>query len=170
MKSRAYVLAAVAAGSLIATVHSATGGTSRTTKGAATEAAVKAVIDDFFDLARKRDWDGVAGLLADDFEIYTDGAASFGKQAYTDLLKQDDLETQHMELKDLVLRLSPDGQMAWSKYRGVFVTVSHGQRAEVETAETLVFQNGPGGWKIVRAHASIKATGAEGSGGAQGSQ
>src|SRR4029450_10427211 len=124
--------------------------------------AVRAVVDDFFTLAQRRDWDGVSALLADDFEIFTDGAAGFAKAEYSQLLKADDLIVEYMELKDVTLRVSADASMAWVKYRGSFVTTSHGVRQAVDTAETMVFQKEPGGWKIVRAHASIRPAAAAG--------
>jgi ketosteroid isomerase-like protein len=118
--------------------------------------AVQAVIEDFFALAQRRDWDGVADLLAEDFEIYTDGAVGFDKPNYSQLLKDDDLIVERMELRDMTVRVSADGSMAWGKYRGSFVTSSHAGRQAVETAETLILHRESGAWRIARAHASIK--------------
>ena len=117
---------------------------------------VKKVLDQFFDAAKKRDWDAAAEFMATDFELYTDGASTFNKQDYVKVLKQDDMELTHMELRDLETRVSSDGQMAWTKYRGLFKSISNKQQSNVETAETLIFKREAGQWKITRAHVSSK--------------
>ena len=61
--------------------------TSPSTVGADDEARVGALIDRFFGLAEKQDWDSVGELLSEDFEIYFDEASAFSKTAYLDLLK-----------------------------------------------------------------------------------
>jgi ketosteroid isomerase-like protein len=119
-------------------------------------ARVKKILDQFFSKAKKHDWDAVAECMATDFELYTDGASGFNKQAYVKVLKEDDLELSYMELRDMEIRVSSDGQMAWSKYRGLFKSISHNQPSNVETAETLIFKKEGGQWKITRAHVSIK--------------
>ena len=117
---------------------------------------VKNVLDQFFSAAKKRDWDAAADFMATDFELYTDGASNFNKEAYVKVLKADDMELAHMELKDMETRVSSDGQMAWTKYRGLFKSVSNNQESSVETAETLIFKREDGQWKITRAHVSSK--------------
>jgi ketosteroid isomerase-like protein len=119
-------------------------------------ARVRGVIDQFFSAAKRQDWDAAGELMSSDFEIYTDEASFFNKEAYVRLLKEDNLETEFMELRDLDIHVSHDGQMAWCKYRGLFQTTSHGVQSNVETAETLIFKNEGDGWKINRAHASVK--------------
>lgn len=123
---------------------------------AAEAVRVRAALDRFFDASKKGDWDATAELMAPDFELYTDQATGVGKDEYVRVLKQDDLVVEHMELKDVDIRVSGDGQMAWAKYRGLFRSTSQGKPADVETAETLVFTNDGGAWRITRAHASIK--------------
>lgn len=124
----------------------------------ATEAArVREAIDQFFSAAKGRDWDAAAELMSSDFELYTDEAQGVGKDEYVRVLKESDLVVEHMELKDVDIRVSGDGQMAWAKYRGLFLSTSQGQPADVETAETLIFTNERGAWKLARAHASVKA-------------
>lgn len=137
----------------------ATRGSARTSLPdlAAEKARVNEVLDQFFDLARKRDWDGTGKLMSEDFEVYTDGAAVFGKKDYVELMKQDDLEVKDMELKDREVQVSGDGRMAWMRYRGYFNCVTHGKPHVVETAETLVFRKEGQEWKIVQSHASVKA-------------
>lgn len=117
---------------------------------------VKKVVDEFFNTAKKRDWDAAAEIMSADFELYTDGASNFNKQEYVKALKADDLEVAFMELRDMEIRVSSDGQMAWTKYRGLFKTISQNKPSNVETAETLIFKREGEQWKITRAHVSIK--------------
>lgn len=117
---------------------------------------VRKVVDQFFSEAKKRDWDAVAELMSTDFELYTDGASVFSKQAYVKVFKDDDMQLAYMELRDMDIRVSSDGQMAWAKYRGLFKTITHNQPATVETAETLIFKKEADQWKITRAHVSMK--------------
>jgi ketosteroid isomerase-like protein len=117
---------------------------------------VRKVVDQFFSAAKKRDWDAVAEFMSTDFELYTDGASGFDKQAYVKVLKEDDMELAYMELRDMEIRVSSDGQMAWATYRGLFKTTSHNQPSTLETAETLIFKREGNQWKITRAHVSLK--------------
>ena len=128
--------------------------TSPSTVGADDEARVGALIDRFFGLAEKQDWDSVGELLSEDFEIYFDEASAFSKTAYLDLLKGEDLEVLSWRLEGLEIRVAAGRGMAWSKYRGFF---DHGEGHRVETVETLVFRNRGEGWKITHAHASVKS-------------
>jgi ketosteroid isomerase-like protein len=123
---------------------------------AAETTRVKNALDQFFSAAKKRDWDAVAEFISTDFELYTDNASGFNKQAYVKVLKDDDMQLTHMELKDMEIRVSSDGQMAWSKYRGLFKATSRNQPSTVETAETLIFKKEGEQWKIARAHISLK--------------
>jgi ketosteroid isomerase-like protein len=126
-------------------------------RASAEEAKVKAVVEHFFALAEKKDWDAVGDLMADDFQLYTDEATAFGKDEYVKLLKKENLDVHSWKLNDLTIRVSADGQAAWCRYRGLF---SHGKSHNAETVETLVFQSGKAGWKIAHAHASVKDLGA----------
>jgi ketosteroid isomerase-like protein len=121
-------------------------------------ADVRAVLDRFYETARVRRWADLSALLADDFEIYTDGATRYGKREYLALLQADDLETLEMALEDVEVRVSADETMAWAKFRGRFRLSLHGRRQDVRTAETLVFTKARGGWAITRAHASVAET------------
>jgi ketosteroid isomerase-like protein len=125
--------------------------------GDVAEAQVRAVIHRFFTLAEARDWDAIGDLFAADFAIYTDGAAIYGKRDYIALLKQDDLVVESWELRNLEVSVAADGHSAWSRYRGQFRCLSHGERRDVETAETLILRRDGGGWQIVHAHASVKS-------------
>ena len=126
---------------------------------AAAQAEVRRVIDDFFEAAKKQDWDRAAELFAPDFGIYTDDAAGFDKKSYLQLLKEDNIETLAMQLRDMVIHVSADGTMAWSQYRGHFTQAVKGNKSVTETAESLIFEKRGNAWKIVRAHASVKETG-----------
>lgn len=119
-------------------------------------AAVKKVIDQFFNAAKKRDWDAAAEFMAKDFELYTDGASVFNKEAYLKVLKEDDMEVTDIELRDLQINVSSDGQMAWARYRGLFKSKSNNQSSTIETAETLIFKREGEQWKMTRAQASLK--------------
>lgn len=125
--------------------------------GTAVQLEVERTVERFFELSERRDWKGVGALMAPGFEIYTDGAASFPRDEYIELLESDDLVVESWELRDLETSVSPDGRMAWCRYRGRFLMTSQGERHDVETAETLVFERRDGAWKIVQAHASIKS-------------
>ena len=117
---------------------------------------VRKVVDQFFSAAKKRDWDAEAELMSTDFELYTDGASGFNKEAYIKVLKEDDIQLAEMELRDMEIRVSGDGQMAWAKYRGLFKFISNNQPSNMESAETLIFKREGNHWKITRAHVSIK--------------
>jgi ketosteroid isomerase-like protein len=123
---------------------------------AAETVRVRKVVDQLFSAAKKRDWDAAAEFMSTDFELYTDGASGFDKQAYVKVLKEGDMELDHMELRDVEIRVSSDGQMAWGKYRGLFKSTSRNQPSTVETAETLIFKREGEQWKITRAHVSLK--------------
>lgn len=123
---------------------------------AAETVQVRKVLDQFFSAAKKRDWDAVAQLMSTDFELYTDGASAFNKQAYAKVLKDDDMQVTDMELKDMEIRVSSDGQMAWAKYRGLFKSTIHNQPSNMETAETVIFKKEGEQWKITRSHVSLK--------------
>lgn len=123
---------------------------------AALQAQVRRTIDDFFEAARRQDWNRAADLFSSDFGIYTDDAAGFDKKAYLQLLTEDNIETLQMQLRDMVIHVSSDGTMAWAQYRGHFTQAVRGKRSVTETAESLIFERRDSTWKIVRAHASIR--------------
>jgi ketosteroid isomerase-like protein len=125
--------------------------------GAADEQSkVKVALDNFFAAAGKHDWDDVGGMLTEDFEIFTDEATILNKSEYLKVMKQDNLRIAQMQLKDLRIEVSEQGQMAWCRYRGLFHMFAGPESSLVETAETVVFRNENSGWKLVQAHASIK--------------
>lgn len=125
-------------------------------------AEVRRAIDAFYDAARRSDWDAAGDLMAQDFEVYSDGPESYDKAGYVQALKTEDLRLDSMELRDLRIQVARGGDMAWASWRGWFRTVTAGVPSEAETAETQVFRNQDGRWLLVRAHASIKALPAPG--------
>ena len=120
-------------------------------------AEVRRAIDAFYDAARRSDWDAAGALMAEDFEVYSDGPVALGKSAYVQDLRSADLRLDSMELRDVRIRVARGGDMAWASWRGWFRTVTAGVPSEAETAETQVFRNEGGRWLLVRAHASIRA-------------
>ena len=124
--------------------------------GAADEKSkVKLALDNFFAAAVKQDWDKVGGMFAEDFEIFTDEVEILNKYEYIKVLKQQNLLVTQTQLKDLRIEVSEQGQMAWCRYHGFF-HVAGPQSSLVETAETVVFRNENGAWKLVQAHVSSK--------------
>jgi ketosteroid isomerase-like protein len=119
-------------------------------------AEVRRAIDAFYDAARRSDWAAAGELMADDFEVYSDGPVALGKAAYVQDLRSADLRLDSMELRDLRIRVARGGDMAWASWRGWFRTVTAGVPSEAETAETQVFRSEGGRWLLVRAHASIR--------------
>src|SRR3954447_20977004 len=84
---------------LFGTVGSPSTNPRATVDQAAETTRVRKVVDQFFNTAKKRDWDGVAELMSTDFELYTDRASVFDKQAYVKIFKEDDMQLAYMELK-----------------------------------------------------------------------
>jgi ketosteroid isomerase-like protein len=117
---------------------------------------VRAVMTRFFENAKRQDWDAVGELMAPEFEIYTDHAESYGKEAYVKLLKADNLLVTRMELHDDRVVVSGDGTLAWMTYKGYFENIEQGKLTKVETAETMLFRRAAGKWLISRGHASIR--------------
>src|SRR5688500_19093559 len=81
---------------------------------------VRSVMNQFFESAKRQDWDTVGALMAPEFEIYTDQAESYGKAAYVNLLKADNIQVTRMELRDDRVTVSGDGALAWMTYKGYF--------------------------------------------------
>lgn len=120
------------------------------------QSKVKSVLDNFFAAAGKQDWDKVGGMLTEDFEVFTDEVTILNKNEYIKLLKQDNLRVSQMQLKNLRIEVSEQGQVAWCRYHGFFHISAEPQSSLVETAETIVFRNENSDWKIVQAHVSMK--------------
>ncbi len=120
------------------------------------EPKIRKVMDDFFTLAKRQDWDAAARLMAPEFEIYTDNAEVYTKDSYIRLLKSDNLQLTRMELQNDHVTVAADGSLAWMTYRGRFETVERGRPVTTETAETMLFRREADRWLIARGHASIR--------------
>lgn len=121
----------------------------------AAQQEVREVIDAFYAAADKRDWDATGALMADDFVIYVDGGESFGKEEYVTLLKADDIVVESLTLHNMQINVSADQSMAWSRYQAEVVSHSQGERHDVSTLETLVFQREGDRWLIRHAHVAL---------------
>jgi len=119
-------------------------------------AQVRAVMNQFFDSAKKQDWDAVGALMAPEFEMYTDQAETYNKASYIKLLKDDNLKVVKMELHDERVTVSEDGALAWMTYKGYFENMEHGKLNKVETVETMLFRRIGKRWLLARGHASIR--------------
>lgn len=116
---------------------------------------IRAVIDAFFEAADRRDWEATGKLMSEDFVIFIDGGESFGKQEYVELLGADDLVVESLELRDMEISVSADASMAWSRYKADVASVSNGERHDVSTLETLVFDKAGDTWLIRHAHVAL---------------
>ena len=119
-------------------------------KSAEAKKDIRELLDHFFTIATKKEWSELGQLYADDCKIFCDGATTFDKHAYLELLRSDELEVKEWKLSDVEIEVSGDQRMAWCRYRGYF---DHGD-FRVSTAETLIFTRQPS-WKIAHAHASV---------------
>ena len=137
-------------------IISCTGSARAKTETPTADAAVRATLNRFFEAALRRDWDATMPLLSVDFVMFTDGAQIFGRDEYLRLLKSDDILVSKYELRDVRSGVSASGDLAWMTYKGYFEQSLHGVPGRVETAETLLFRNENGVWRMFRAHASVR--------------
>ena len=121
-------------------------------------AAVRQVIDDFYEAATQQDWNRISALMTDDFRLFADGATVFTKRPYLEILESEDLGVLDMALNGLEIHVASGGETAWCTFNGYF---KHSEELEVETAETLIFVKKEGDWKILHSHASVKMLGEE---------
>lgn len=132
---------------LVAAVESRTGAASP--NGPEAEASIRALLNEFFETAKKQDWEALQKLYADDCTMFSDGASVYDKKKYFELLQSEQLEVKSWKLDDLQIEVS--GDLAWCRYRGYF---DHGE-FKVTTVETLIFKRQPH-WKITHTHASVQ--------------
>ena len=128
----------------------------KTETSAAPAAAVRASLDKFFDAATRGDWESTGDLMSADFLMYTDGVQAYGKDEYLRQLKADDLKLDKYQLRDITTGVAGSGDIAWMTYKGYFESTPHGKSSRMETAETLLFRNENGQWRMFRAHASVR--------------
>ncbi|MEM9553228.1 MAG: nuclear transport factor 2 family protein [Acidobacteriota bacterium] len=120
------------------------------------QASVRAALDEFYAAATEQDWQRIGGMLAPDFELYTDGAESFDRETYLGLLEQESLEVAEMRLDDV--QIDVVGDLGVATFKGFF---DHGNGMTVDTAETTVFRHDGTAWLMTHAHASVKILGGE---------
>lgn len=124
--------------------------------GAAEEAGVKKVLDGFFHAVDVKDWNAVENVLASDFEFYSDDYTVLTRDEFIAAMRGDDMKIDKLEISDVKVSLSPDGQMAWAKYRAYLESSIHGEAYNMKSAETVAFRKEGGQWKLTHNHASVK--------------
>jgi len=124
---------------------------------ASREADVKRAIDMFYAAAIRRDWDAAADFLSADFRIFVDGLEIYDRPEYVALLKSDDMITLSLDVRDVDISVSADGQMAWARFRAFIDSESNGVRSRTKTAETLILQLIGGRWHFRHSHVSFSS-------------
>lgn len=123
---------------------------------AAEQANVKKTLDDFFRAVEVKDWNTVEAVLASDFEFYSDDYTVLTRGEFIAAMKEDDMKIDKLELKDVKVNLSPDGQMALAKYSAHLESQIKGEQYNMKSAETVAFRKEDGRWKLTHNHASVK--------------
>lgn len=123
---------------------------------AAEQANVKKALDRFFHAVDVKDWNTVESVLASDFEFYSDDYTVLTRAEFIGAMKEDDMKIDKLELKDVRVSLSPDGQMAWAKYSAHLESSIKGEPYNMKSAETVAFRKEDGQWKLTHNHASVK--------------
>ena len=123
---------------------------------AAEEANVKKALDDFFHAVEVKDWKLVDQVMAKDFEFYGDDSMVLTRNEFITAMKEDNMKIDKLELKDVRVSLSPDGQMAWVKYSAHLESSMRGEPYNMASVETVTFRKEDGSWKMTHNHASVK--------------
>ena len=123
---------------------------------AAEEANVRQALDRFFAAAERKDWQTIDGLLAEDFEFYSDGTMMLDRGGFLEAMKDDSMDITSLELNNVQVTLSGDAGMAWVKYQAAMESSIHGEPYNMASAETVVFRKESSGWKMTHNHASVK--------------
>lgn len=124
---------------------------------AAEEIKVRETLDRFFRAADKKDWQAVEEILAPDFEeYYSDDLLIYKRDDFIKTMDGDNMIINKMELKDVKVNVSPDGQMAWVKYQVLLESSLRGKIHNIHSLETAVFKKEGAKWKMVHAQASLK--------------
>ena len=122
----------------------------------AEEANVKEALNSFFTAAEHKDWQTIDGLLAQDFEFYSDGTLVLDRSGFLDAMKDDSMDITSMQLNNVQVMLSGDAEMAFVKYQAAMESSIHGEAYNMASAETVVFRKESSGWKMTHNHASVK--------------
>lgn len=122
-----------------------------------TEAAnVRKALDTFLHAVDVRDWKTVDEVLSADFEFYSDDLMVLTRAEFINAMREDDMKIDKLELKDVKVSLSPDGQMAWVKYGAHLESSMRGAPYNMASVETVAFRKEDGNWKMTHNHASVK--------------
>jgi len=115
--------------------------------------AAAAVVDRFHDALRKGDTEAAQSLLAEDALIFEAGGAERGKAEYA---------AEHLAADAAFSKAVPavitrraggvNGKQAWMATEGRITGSSNGKPIDRVTTETMVLQQGSGGWRIVHIH------------------
>lgn len=118
--------------------------------------SVRRALDDFFTAADRKDWRAIDGLLASDFEFYSDGLMKLDRTQFLDAMREDEMEIAKLELKDVSVLLSEDAAMAFVRYGVDLESSIHGAPYNMRSIETVVYRKEEGRWKMLHNHASIR--------------
>lgn len=117
---------------------------------------VRKALDTFFHAVDVRDWKTVDEVLSADFEFYGDDSMVLTRAEFINAMREDDMKIDKLELKDVKVSLSPDGQMAWVKYSAHLESSMRGAPYNMASVETVAFRKEDGNWKMTHNHASVK--------------
>ncbi len=123
---------------------------------AAEEANVKKTLESFFQAVGAKDWTVIDQVMAKDFEFYGDDFTVLSRDEFISAMKEDNMKIDKLELKDMRVSLSPDGQMAWVKYSAHLESSMRGEPYNMSSAETVAFRKEGDSWKMTHNHASVK--------------
>lgn len=123
---------------------------------AAEEANVKKALESFFHAVEVKDWKIIDEVMAKDFEFYGDDTMTLTRDEFISAMKEDNMKIDKLELKDVRVSLSPDGQMAWVKYSAHLESSMRGAPYNMASVETVAFRKEDGSWKMTHNHASVK--------------
>lgn len=118
----------------------------------ADEAAVRAVLTDWYVAMRDHDNGGIASALSEEFLLVEHDAILRGPELTTMLMSESDA-TLIAELSDFSITVH--GDVAWSTHRNHEVwTPAEGEALEMEFLETVVLVRTGGRWLMDRYHAT----------------
>jgi len=120
------------------------------------KANVKKALESFFHAVDVKDWKLIEQVIAKDFEFYGDDSMVLTRDEFISAMKEDNMKIDKLELKDVKVSLSPDGQMAWAKYSAHLESSMRGAPYNMASVETVAFRKEDGNWKMTHNHASVK--------------
>lgn len=118
--------------------------------------AVRAALDDFFAAATDKNWPVIDQLLAEDFQFYSDDLLVLDRAEFLAAMKDDSMEIGKLELNEVSVRVSADGQMALVRYKVTLESLIKGEAYNMKSAETVVMRKEGSAWRMIHNHASIK--------------